>query len=276
MPPSPDAIVRGIWSRDPETWGAPPRSETAALIANGLGWLDVVAEMHAQAPDLQRFAERALDGVDFVFLCTAPGAMPAIAAFQEAFPTLAGRPEVVLVSAGDQTDIDRGLAQVDPSKTLFVFTSKLGTADRVLPPFDPLWALCPRGDRWLALTDAGTDLARLADDRGFRRAFLPRPDIAGQYCALSLYGLVPAALLGVDLLRLLERATEMANRCGPEAPPDGNPGARLGLDIAGQRIAPAPSPNALSAWAARLMFESGLEDCPSPAINLANPYDLGA
>ena len=111
-------------------------------------------------------------------------------------------------------------------------SSKSGTTTETLSFFYTFWDLLAevpnRGRHFVAITDPGTPLEKLARERGFREVFSAPPDVGGRYSALTPFGLVPAALLGVDVSRLLSRAREMAGLCGPAREAEVNPGLRLG------------------------------------------------
>src|SRR5262249_33269205 len=125
----------------------------------------------------------------------------------------------------------RGLAeQLDSRRTLFVAASKSGTTLETRSHAEYFWKLAPRGEQWVAVTDPGSELEQLARERGFRATFPGEPSIGGRYSALSPFGIVPAALLGVDLERFLDRAIEMAEACRLDG---GNPRLDLGLPLGG-------------------------------------------
>ena len=128
--------------------------------------------------------------------------------------------------------------QVDPARTLFAVSSKSGTTTEPLTFYAYFRGLVEAalgveaaGDNFIAVTDPGTPLAKRAESEHFRRAFLNNPDIGGRYSVLSFFGLVPAALTGVDLVRLLASAERMQARCLGDAPASENPGGWLGAVI---------------------------------------------
>ena len=123
-------------------------------------------------------------------------------------------------------------ARIDPAKSLFVVSSKSGTTTEMLSYFRYFWAelegAADRGRHFVAVTDPGTPLEKLARDRGFRGVFSAPPEVGGRYSALTPFGLVPAALLGVEVEHLLARAREMADGCATRESADTNAGLRLG------------------------------------------------
>src|SRR5690606_30944990 len=118
--------------------------------------------------------------------------------------------------------------RIDAGRTLFIVSSKSGTTVETGALLDYFWERVPRGEQYVAITDAGTPLAELAARRGFRRVFLNPSDLGGRYSALSYFGLVPGALTGIDLNRLLDGATSMREACMNAHDLGENPGARLG------------------------------------------------
>jgi len=159
---------------------------------------------------------------------------------------------------------------ITPSRTLFLVASKSGGTVEVLSLFAHFWNLVAKakmnrgGDQFVAITDPGTGLEKMAQDYGFRQIFSNPPDIGGRYSVLSLFGLVPAALLGLDIPRLLDRAADMAERCRTQADIDTNPGAYLGaamgsLARAGRdkvTIIASPGLATFGLWVEQLLAES--------------------
>jgi transaldolase / glucose-6-phosphate isomerase len=159
---------------------------------------------------------------------------------------------------------------VTPSRTLFLVASKSGGTIEVLSLFAHFWKLVAKGkmnrggDQFIAITDPGTGLETMAKDYGFRQTFSNPPDIGGRYSVLSLFGLVPAALLGLDVSRLLDRAAGMAERCQAKEAIESNPGAYLGaamgsLAKAGRdkvTVIASPALATIGLWVEQLLAES--------------------
>ena len=229
-----DAIPSRIWARDHTVWSEDPRE-----ITDRLGWLDVMREMRPHLPTIRAWADRlAGDGVDDVVLLGMGGSSLAPEVFRRTFPKVRGRPELHVLDTTSPHWIRRVTASLDLRRAHFVVASKSGTTIEV----DTLFAYFRElvrssvgaewSDHFTAITDPGTRLADQAASEKLRAAFLNPPDIGGRFSALSLFGLVPAAALGVDVEALLASAEEMARECGPEAPVDANPGAVLGAVLA--------------------------------------------
>jgi hypothetical protein len=189
--------------------------------------------------------------------------------------------------------IRRLQAELDLERTLFLAASKSGTTLETRSHLDYFWRLASRGEQWVAITDPGSPLEQIARERRFRATFAGEPTIGGRYSALSPFGLVPAALLGVDLARLLERTAEMVEACRLA---DGNPGLELGLSLGeswrdGRDKVCLPDLHGFGLWAEQLLAEStgkngkGLVPAPDePAdgpdrqlqeVRLPSPYELG-
>jgi hypothetical protein len=187
---------------------------------------------------------------------------------------------------GDELDFDA---------TLFLVASKSGTTLETRCHLDYLWEKAgKRGEFFAAITDPGSELEGLARERGFVQVFDGEPTIGGRYSALSVFGLVPAALMGVDLVRLLERVEEIVEACRGE---EGNPGLELGLELGNgwlegrDKVTINPNPGGFGLWAEQLLAEStgkagkGLIPAPeespdgpdrqAPDVRLPAPYELG-
>ncbi len=198
----------GLWSDD---------AERAAEIGRWIGWLPVVEEMHGRARELTQWAAGARHGRERTVLCGMGGSSLAPLVFASAF----GGPLEVL----DTTDPDAvGAIPVDGS--LFVVASKSGTTIEPLVMMETfLDATGQDGSRFVAITDPGSFLAGQAAELGFHTVFTNRPDIGGRYSALSLFGLVPAALAGVPIDALLASAVQARDASSPEVRGGGQPGA---------------------------------------------------
>ncbi|HEV8099579.1 MAG TPA: hypothetical protein VGP56_10535, partial [Gaiellaceae bacterium] len=190
----------------------------------------------------------------------------------------------------------RRLAEsLDLDATLFIAASKSGTTLETRSHLDFFWERAgKRGEYFAAITDPGSELERLAKERGFLGSFDGEPTIGGRYSALSVFGLVPAALMGVDLVRLLERVEETVEACHGE---EGNPGLELGLELGSgwsdgrDKVTINPNPGGFGLWAEQLLAEStgkegkGLIPAPeespdgpdrqAPEVRLPAPYELG-
>jgi transaldolase/glucose-6-phosphate isomerase len=210
-------LVERIWARDPAVW-------TANDEAKWLGWLDEPARMGEDVDLLLQFADSAADRIDAVVLLGMGGSSLAPEVLRRAF-----RQEAFHVLDTTHPAAIRSLeSQLDLSRTLFISASKSGSTLETRSHTDYFFAQNPRGENWAAITDPGSALEEVAREREFAGLFPGKPTIGGRYSALSPFGMVPAALMGIDLERLLERAREMAEACRLA---DGNPGLELGLEL---------------------------------------------
>jgi glucose-6-phosphate isomerase len=262
LPEQAGALVRRLFARDPTLWADDPRTPE---LADRLGWLEAPARAGALAAPLAAFAEEArAGGVRRVVLLGMGGSSLAPEVFWRTFGPRPGYPELVVL---DTTHPDAVLAAAEGAAlgaTLFVASSKSGTTietGSLLAYF--LARAGGAGDRFIAITDPGTPLERLARERGFRRVFAGEPEVGGRFSALTAFGLVPAALIGVDLVELAARAERMMAACAA-APPAANPGLELGAFMweswrAGRdklTLRTRPPFGGLGAWVEQLVAES--------------------
>ena len=222
-----DDVVRRLWAGDHTLWKPDPTE-----IADRLGWLTVLDTMSEQLPDLRSFAsEVAAGGYTTAVLMGMGGSSLAPEVFSKTFGAAPGALTLNVLDTTDPADIAAVEGRLDLDRTLFIVASKSGTTLETLSHLAYFWERIPDGAHFIAITDPGTPLEATAHERGFRRVFTNPPEIGGRYSALSYFGLVPAALLGVDLERLFERATEMQRACDECVPAPDNPGAWLGAEF---------------------------------------------
>ena len=227
-------VARRIWAKDDTLWGSPGQAE----VADRLGWLTAHETYAEQIDDLEAFAAQAVaDGFTDAVLLGMGGSSLA--------------PEVLRISFGgrqhdclalhvlDSTDPGAVLAlqrAIDPEHTLFVVSTKSGGTIETLSLFEHFWNERPHGEQYVAITDPGSLLEALAQERGFRRTFLNDSDVGGRYSALTFFGLVPAALMGVDIECLLDGAGVAAEACTAYHSNEGNSGLWLGTALAALAI----------------------------------------
>ncbi len=258
------ARVRRMWAREPGLWSSEPPAQRE--IAARLGWLDLPRTMAAGTGELAAFAaEVRAAGFTRVVLLGMGGSSLAPETFARTFGVRPGFPSLTVLDSTDPAFIAEVESAAPLKQTFFLVSSKSGTTLETADLYAYFWDRTGgRGAQFAAITDPGTPLARLARERGLRRVFENPPDIGGRYSALSYFGLVPAALLGVDLAALLSRAARMADACGPGADPAANPGLRLGGALAAAfargrdkvTIVAPPGLAAFGPWAEQLLAES--------------------
>jgi glucose-6-phosphate isomerase/transaldolase/glucose-6-phosphate isomerase len=145
------------------------------------------------------------------------------------FPPVKGLPKLHVLDTTDPATILAVRSQIQLARTLFIVASKSGETTETLSHFAYFFDQTKKnGKQFAAITDPGTSLEKLANDNGFRWVFPNPPDIGGRYSALSYFGMVPGALMGLNVKELLERAVEMESSCADSVPPDKNPGVWLG------------------------------------------------
>lgn len=188
---------------DPTLW-AP---EGTPEVANRLGWLTIAERMLGQAQEIQAFADGVRDdGLRDVVLLGMGGSSLAPEVLRRTFGSAAGRPTLHVLDSTDAATIRSVQRRIDPARTLFLVSSKSGGTIEPLSLFAHFWSLRSEGANFAAITDPGSGLEKLAHEHDFRRVFAGDPDIGGRYSALSAFGIVPAALIGVDFRGLLEGA----------------------------------------------------------------------
>ncbi len=244
--------------RDWTLWSAQPLPE----LGERLGWIDLPERTAAAVEELTQFAaEVVADGVQKVLLLGMGGSSLAPEVFQQVLGPAPGCPPLAILDSTHPEAVAERLASHPPETTLYLLSSKSGTTVETLSFFRTFWAeaearLAQPGERFVAITDPGSPLAALAAERGFRRTFAGDPEVGGRFSALSPFGMVPAALLGLDLRRLLAGAAAAAS--APESALD--LGAALGeLALAGRdklTLVTDQTLRALPAWIEQLVAES--------------------
>jgi len=222
-----------LWDKDPTLWKKDPQHQE--IIRHGLGWLEVAEKMQKNLGDLIQFAaEGQAAGFRHVVHMGMGGSSLAPLAIQRIIPQPPGALLLTVLDTTDPVTIFKIERNVPLGETLFIVASKSGTTAEPSAFGEYFYSKIKSlkgigaGENFVAITDPGTPLERLAQKRGFRRIFAGLPDIGGRYSALSLFGLVPAALMGLDVGALLARALLMARACASRVPPSQNPGVLLG------------------------------------------------
>ncbi|HEX9728801.1 MAG TPA: hypothetical protein VGA37_09885 [Gemmatimonadales bacterium] len=201
-----DRIVDRIARRDPTVWAADP---AAPEVADRLGWLALGDTMRPAVDGIVAFAEDARAAFDHVVLCGMGGSSLAPEVLWRTFGRRAGFPALHLLDSTHPAAVG---AAPDGPRALYVIASKSGGTIETASFFRHFWQRTGgNGAQFVAITDPGSPLALDATAKRFRRVFLNPPDVGGRYSALSLFGLVPAALIGIDVHKLLARARVMAS-----------------------------------------------------------------
>jgi glucose-6-phosphate isomerase len=225
-----ERFVERLCARDGSLW-QPSRVEGggAPVTAQHLGWLRAARPMRAQLDSLRAFVtEIRSAGVDRVVVLAegGPALYPRI--LQEIFANRPGHPRLQVLDCAAPAAV-RAIGD-DLDQTLFLVASKSGETIGLRSFYRHFSARLADGRHFFAITDPGSALETLARETGFRRAFTNPPDVCGSYSVLTLFGLLPALLIGVEVERLLDSAADMADACA-RSDPD-NPGLRLGAALA--------------------------------------------
>jgi len=261
--------ARRLWSSDAALW-------TDHDEARWLGWLGITDDQLAHLYPLQRISQDvAAAGFSHAVLLGMGGSSLCPEVLRKTFGTRPGFPNLLVRDTTDPVQIASVESAVDLTRTLFIVSSKSGST---LEP-NILYAYFKErvqqaagtadvGNRFIAITDPESPLHRLAEREGFRHVCFGVPAIGGRYSALSNFGMVPAAIMGLDVARLLDRAELMVHSCAASVPAAENPAVVLGvilgtLAAAGRNkvtLVASPRIADLGAWLAQLIAESTGKD----------------
>lgn len=272
-----------IWAHDGTLWKSHP--EVVAKINHRLGWLDTQRTMDLnRLKALQAWAQ----GGEFahVVLLGMGGSSLAPEVLSKTFGSAAGFPKLLMLDSTDPVYIKHIEDSVDLSKTLFIVSSKSGGTIETHSFYKYFYTKTgENAAQFIAITDAGSELAATAERLGFRDLFLNPSDIGGRYSALSYFGLVPAALIGIDLDRLWASAERMMLACAENITAKDHPALTLGaimgtLADAGKNkltISCSPSISTLGNWVEQLVAEStgkeGKGIVPVVGASIGKPHD---
>jgi transaldolase / glucose-6-phosphate isomerase len=254
---------RRVWSRDPSFWvpGTEPEK--------WMGWLSVAEKMLEQADRLEQRGKDAREYSDVVLLGMGGSSLcPDV--LRSTFGHVDGHPRLHVLDTTDPATVLGVRRAIDLERTLFVAASKSGGTLETLSHLAYFWeevrasGTAKPERQFAAITDPGSGLEKLAAERDFRWIFLNPTDIGGRYSALSYFGLVPGALMGVDVRELLERAEEMGASCDASVPVEKNPGLWLGaaagaLALRGRNkltLVMSPHARTFGYWLEQLLAES--------------------
>jgi transaldolase/glucose-6-phosphate isomerase len=221
--------VRRLWSGDPTLW-------TNHDEARWLGWLHVVSQQRQASDFWKALGEETLRcGWKHAVVLGMGGSSLCPEVLRQTFGKQPSFPELHVLDSTVPAQISTLENRLDLAKTLFVVSSKSGTTVESNMLMHYFWERVRQatgsepGPQFVAITDPGTELERLARQRGFRQIFHGEPNIGGRFSALSPFGLIPAALQGLNVLELLDRTHLMVQSCCAAVPPSANPGVALGL-----------------------------------------------
>ncbi|HEY8135222.1 MAG TPA: hypothetical protein VIF08_04215 [Candidatus Limnocylindrales bacterium] len=284
-----------LWSRDASLWTGD--EEVAALIANRLGWLDLPTHFSDDVEALAAFARGVRDeGFDAALVCGMGGSSLAPDVLAASFGVTDGGIPVRILDSTDPAAVAQATAASDPARTLYLISSKSGTTTETLAFLAHFWqaeddihADIPQGlagQHFVAVTDPPPSLHAIPHSDLMREVFLNPPDVGGRYSALSYVGLVPGALMGLDLRQMLDAAAQMAE--DTRSPSLDNPGVWLGATLgalakAGRdklTLVIEPRVARLGAWIEQLVAEStgkhGVGIVPVDGEGLGAPKSYGS
>jgi glucose-6-phosphate isomerase len=261
--------MRRLWQRDASLW-------SNADEANWLGWLGITDDQLAHLqPLLDMSKEAKAAGFTHALLLGMGGSSLCPEVLKMTFGRQDGYPEFHVLDSTDPAQVKACESRVDFSKALFIVSSKSGSTlepnifkQYFLERARQVIGADQAGSHFIAITDPGSKMQQVAEADGFRHIFYGLPSIGGRYSALSNFGLVPAAVMGLDLRRFLERSEEMVRACASSVPLEENPGLVLGtiLGVAASQgrdkvtIVPSPGIRDLGAWLEQLLAESTGKD----------------
>jgi glucose-6-phosphate isomerase len=228
-------VVKRIWRKDATLWKDDEASQK--VIRNALGWLTVPDEMIGVVDELTEFAELIRQrGFQTVMVCGMGGSSLCPEVFARTFGRQPDYPELLVLDSTDPDVLADLLKRIDIQKCLFVIASKSGSTTEP-NTFYKFWydqlskQTDSPGANFVAITDPGSPMVETAAKLSFQRTFLNQADIGGRYSALSYFGMVPAALMGIDVRKFLSNAKEAEQSCAPVMPPAKNPALQLGIII---------------------------------------------
>jgi glucose-6-phosphate isomerase len=262
-------VIGRIWRREVSVWTSDPLSEDARSVASRLGWLDVPSGMKPELDGVEAVAESLRqDGIATVYLLGMGGSSLCAEVMRAVHGAREGFPKIVVMDTTDEAAITGVLLELEPARALFLVASKSGGTIEPASMEKLFWARMAgalggaAGRHFMAVTDPGTGLAQLAEARGYRKIFLNPPDIGGRFSALSLFGLVPGAIIGAPVRQMLSGAADMAEGCRQEN--HQNAGLQLGAFIGAAAaegrdkltVVLPPSLAVLGLWIEQLVAES--------------------
>ena len=280
--------VARLWQGDASLW-------TGTDEANWLGWLRITEKQIANRENLRRLAEEVKrESFTDILLLGMGGSSLCPEVLEKTFGRIAGFPQLHVLDSTDPAQIKAFESAINLAKTLFVVSSKSGTT---LEPniykqyfFERVKQVVgaeKAGSHFIAITDPGSKMRQVAEADCFRHIFHGDPSIGGRYSALSNFGIVPAALMGLDVAKFLDRTEEMVEACAATVPVDENPGVMLGIILGTAAkngrdkvtIITSPGISDLGAWLEQLLAEStgkqGHGIIPVDREDLASPGAYG-
>ncbi|MBK8616181.1 MAG: bifunctional transaldolase/phosoglucose isomerase [Anaerolineales bacterium] len=206
-----DSVAARVWSHDPTLWADDEAGQTEVKIR--LGWLHSIEDARTRLDGYLSFAKQIHEeGIDRVLVIGMGGSSLTAEVLSSllAAANIEAKLSLAILDSTDSEQVALAAKNYPPEKSLYILASKSGGTAELLAAFDYFWELSKgNGSRFMVTTDAGTSLEKLAKDRGFRKVFNADPNVGGRFSALTDFGLVPAALLGMDIPKLLNSAEKV-------------------------------------------------------------------
>ncbi len=263
-----DSVPARLWQGDPFLWAPAKDKEGQHEVTIRMGWLTSTDKARAKMQEYTDFVNQVRkDGIDRVLVLGMGGSSLTAEVFSSLMASagVEAKLSLAILDSTDPAQVRLAAEHYPPDKSLYIVASKSGGTAESLAAFHYFWKLSKKdGSRFVATTDPGTSLEALAKKCKFRKIFSADPFVGGRYSAFTDFGLVPAALLGMDLNQLLDRADWMRAQCGEHIPAARNPGIALGavLGVAAQEgrdkltvVADAPL-SAFAGWVEQIIAES--------------------
>jgi transaldolase / glucose-6-phosphate isomerase len=261
-----DAVPARLWQHDPTLWTTDPEGQ--AEVQKRMGWLDSPEKARQLIPSYKAFADEIHgENIGRVLVLGMGGSSLTAEVFSslQAAAKIDAPVSLAILDSTDPEQVSLAGGNFPPDKSLYIVASKSGGTAEVMAAFDYFWAMSKGdGSRFVATTDPGTSLEALARKNNFRRIFSSDESVGGRFSALTDFGMVPAALLAMDLERFLDRADWMKQQSGVHVPAARNPGLVLGAvlgeaALAGRDkltiLADAPL-SAFALWVEQIIAES--------------------
>lgn len=284
-----DSVHARLWAHDPTLWASDAEGQAEVKIR--MGWLDSPVKARGLIPTYKAFADEIhREGIHRVLVLGMGGSSltAEVLSSLQAAAKIDAPLSLAILDSTDPEQVSLRSGDFPPNQSLYIVASKSGGTAEVMAAFDYFWKLSNGdGSRFVATTDPGTSLEALARKNNFRKIFSSDESVGGRYSALTDFGMVPAALMNVDLDRFLGRADWMRAQCAESTPVARNPGLALGAVIAESALAGrdkltvlADAPlSAFAGWIEQIIAESsgkhGKGILPVPLEPLGDPSVYG-
>jgi len=226
-----NGVAAKVWRHDSTLWK--PKPEEDKELSNRLGWLELPSAMLSKTEELNSFADEIRKEFDDVVLLGMGGSSLAPEVFFKTFGKRSGYPSLTVLDSTHPASIKTILESIDLKKTLFIVASKSGGTTETMSFYYVFNEALSKngikaGSHFIAITDSGSSLQILAKENNFRRIFITPDEVGGRYSALTYFGLVPAALIGIDIRKLLTNAVKMEKECDKDSDIELSAGFALG------------------------------------------------